>query len=188
MKDKLAFAFATATTGATLYSVPSWQGFLTDACLWASAASGLTIVVLLVTRHLGDRARLFEVKWLALFLAGMPLIYLVRWIVDGGMLAGRGGLIIELAGVLLYSALAVVGLKRYWFLAAGIAAHGIGWDIWHYYPKSAYIPSWYAIGCLVVDVGLAVYAATRVSAWQRARQRLQTAVPGSRAESANAGR
>jgi len=98
MKDKLAFAFATATTGATLYSVPSWQGFLTDACLWASAASGLTIVVLLVTRHLGDRARLFEVKWLALFLAGMPLIYLVRWIVDGGMLAGRGGLIIELAG------------------------------------------------------------------------------------------
>ena len=172
MKEKLAFAFAAATTAEILYSVPSWHGFLTDACLWASAAAGLTILVLFVTRHLGERAWLFEVKWLALFLAGMPFIYLVRCILNGGTLAGRSGVFIELAGVLFYSSLAVIGLRRYWFLAAGIAAHGVGWDIWHYHPKSAYIPSWYAIGCLVVDVGLAVYAATRISAWQRANQRV----------------
>jgi hypothetical protein len=174
MKDKLAFAFAAATTAATLYSVPTWQGFLLDPCLWAAAIAALTIILLLVTRHLGDRARLFEVKWLALFLAGMPLIYVGRWILDGGLLAGYGALILEVAGLLFYATLAVLGLRQHWFLVAGIAAHGMGWDIWHYYPKSGYIPAWYAIGCLLVDVGLAVYAATRVPLWQRAEERLRT--------------
>lgn len=179
MRDKLAFAFAAATTAATVYSIPSWHGFWFDPCRWAYAFAALTIVLLLVTRHLGDRAKLFEVKWLALFLAGMPLIYLGRWILDGRMLAGYRGLIIELAGLLFYATLAVVGLRRPWFLVAGIAAHGIGWDIWHYYPRSGYIPSWYALGCLVVDVGLAVYAATRVRVWHIARERLRL-VNGSR--------
>lgn len=172
MKDKLAFAFAAASTAVALYIVPSWHEFLTDPCLWAPAAAGATILLLLVTRHLGDGARLFEVRWLALFLAGMPLIYLARWILSRGDIAGHGWLAAELGGVLVYVTLAILGLKRYWLLAVGIAAHGIAWDSWHYFPGSSYVPSWYAVECLVVDIGLAAYAAARIPAWRRAQERL----------------
>jgi len=175
MKDKLAFAFAAMSTAVSLYLVPSWHGLATDPCLWASVASAVTILLLLVTRHLGDRARLFEVRWLALFLAGMPVIYLARWILRAGPTRGYGWLLVELAGALVYVTLAVLGLKRHWLIAAGIAAHGIAWDLWHYVPGSSYIPSWYAIGCLVVDIGLATYAAARIPAWRRAEERLADA-------------
>jgi hypothetical protein len=175
VRDKLAFAFAAASTAVSLYAVPSWHGFATDPCLWASAASAITIILLLVTRHLGDHARLFEMRWLAVFLAGMPVIYLARWILSPRQVAGYAWLAVELAGVLLYVTLAVLGLKRHWLIAAGIAAHGIAWDAWHYFPGSSYIPCWYAIGCLVVDIGLATYAATRIPAWRRAEERLRDA-------------
>lgn len=89
MKAKLAFAFAAATTAVSLYAVPSWHGFATDPCLWASAASATTILLLLVTRHLQDHARLFEMRWLALFLAGMPLISLARWILNAAPYAAN---------------------------------------------------------------------------------------------------
>jgi len=175
VKDKLAFAFAAATAAAMLYAVPSWRGFATDPCLWASVAAGATILLLLVTRHLGDHARLFEVRWLAVFLAGMPLIYLARWTLKAAPTGKSTWLLVELAGVLLYVTLAILGLKRPWLIAAGIAAHGIAWDVWHYFPGSSYIPSWYAIGCLVVDIGLGTYAATRIPAWRRAEERIRDA-------------
>jgi hypothetical protein len=172
VKEKLAFAFAAVSTAVTVYLVPSWRGFGTDPCLWASVAAVVTILVLLVTRHLGDHASLFEVRWLALFLSGMPVIYLGRWILSPRHAAGYTWLFVELGGVLLYVTLAVLGLRRHWLLAAGIAAHGIIWDSWHYSPGSSYIPSWYAIGCLIVDVGLATYAATRIPVWRRAEERI----------------
>ena len=175
MKDKLAFAFAAATAAAMLYAVPSWHGFATDPCLWASVAAGATILLLLVTRHLGDHARLFEVRWLALFLAGMPLIYLARWILKAEPTGRSGWLLVELVGLLLYGTLSILGLKRPWLIAAGIAAHGIAWDVWHYFPGSSYIPSWYAIGCLVVDIGLGTYAAARIPAWRRVEERIRDA-------------
>src|SRR6476659_1164220 len=81
-------------------------------------------------------------------------------------------MLVELVGFLIYVTLAVLGLKRHWLIAAGIAAHGIAWDLWHYVPGSSYIPSWYAIACLVVDIGLATYAAARIPAWRRAEERL----------------
>ena len=172
MRDKLAFAFAAASSAVMLYLVPSWHGFLTDPCLWASVAAGVTIVLLLVTRHLGDRARLFEVRWLALFLAAMPMIYLARLLLNGQTATGHSWLALELAGVAIYVTLAILGLKHHWLLAVGIAAHGAAWDSWHYFPGSSYIPSWYAIGCLVVDVGLAAYVAARIPAWRRAQERV----------------
>jgi hypothetical protein len=172
VKEKLAFAFAAGSTAVTVYLVPSWRGFATDPCLWASVAAVVTILVLLVTRHLGDHASLFEVRWLALFLSGMPVLHLGRWILSPRHAAGYTWLFVELGGVLLYVTLAVLGLRRHWLLAAGIAAHGIIWDSWHYSPGSSYIPSWYAIGCLIVDVGLATYAATRIPVWRRAEERI----------------
>jgi hypothetical protein len=108
-----------------------------------------------------------ERRVLALFLAGMPLVYVASWLVTRGAGTGGGWLWVEIAGFPLYTALAILGIRRSpWLLAAGIAAHGLAWDSWHYFTKTAYIPGWYAIGCFLVDIGLGIYIATRIPAWR----------------------
>jgi hypothetical protein len=58
--------------------------------------------------------------------------------------------------------LALLGWKRSpWFLAVGIATHGIAWDAWHF-KTSPFIPDWYCVFCLAIDLTLAVYVALRV--------------------------
>jgi hypothetical protein len=169
VKEKLALGFAAVLTAVSLYLVPSWQGALTDPCHLAGIFSAATIILLLVTRHLGRRGILIERRVLAVFLAGMPLIYVASWLATHGAGASGGWLWVEIAGVPVYATLAVLGLRRSpWFLAAGIAAHGLAWDSWHYYANTGYIPSWYAIGCFLVDLGLGLYIAARIPAWQRA--------------------
>lgn len=169
MKEKLALGVAAALTAVTLYLVPSWQAAFTDPCHIAGILSAGTIVLLLVTRHLGRRGIVIERRFLALFLAGMPLIYVASWLATRGAGTSSGWLWVEIAGVPLYSALAALGLTRSpWFLALGIVAHGVAWDSWHYFANTGYIPHWYAIGCFLVDVGLGLYIATRIPVWQLA--------------------
>ena len=169
MKEKLAFGFAAALTAVSLHLVPSWQGAFTDPCHLALVFSAGTIVVLLVTRHLGRQGIAIERRVLALFLAGMPLVYVASWLVTRGAGASNRWLWVEIAAFPLYASLAALGLTRSpWLLAAGIAAHGVAWDSWHYFTNTAYVPVWYAIGCFLVDVGLGLYIATRIPAWQRA--------------------
>ncbi|HYC22875.1 MAG TPA: hypothetical protein VEI94_09230 [Candidatus Bathyarchaeia archaeon] len=167
--ERLALAFATVLTAFALLAVPDWQDTLTDVCRQAAIFAVLTIVVLYVTRLLGPRGVAIERVWLALFLAGMPLVYVVSWLATGGAGTSVGWLWVEIAAFPLYAALAVLGLKRSpWLLAAGIAAHGIAWDAWHYLLGSPYIPLWYAIGCLLADVGISVYIVARLPAWRAA--------------------
>ena len=49
------------------------------------------------------------------------------------------------------------------FIPTGIGAHGL-WDAWHIghsaFLGPRYITRWYAVFCLVVDVGFAAYAAS----------------------------
>jgi len=163
--ERVALAGATALTACTLAMVPSWRGTLADPCHQGAIAAAVTIAILFATRRMGSRGVALERVVMALFLAGMPLIYIAGWLVTGGGGAGRAWLAIELAGLPVYAALALLGLRRSaWFLAAGIAAHGLGWDAWHLH--SDYIPRWYAIGCLLVDVGLALYVAARAATWR----------------------
>jgi hypothetical protein len=167
--ERAALALATVLTAFTLAQVPSWQEVLLDPCRQAAVAAGITIVLLYVTRLRGRRGIAFERRLLAAFLIAMPLVYIASWLTTGGNGADRAWLWIEVIGLPAYAGLAVLGLRRSpWFLAAGIAGHGIAWDAWHL--GSPYIPTWYAIGCLVVDVGLALYVATRIPAWRRTRR------------------
>jgi len=166
MKERIALAVATVLTAVGIYMVPSWQGFLTDVCLQAAVFAAATIVLMHVTRFLGRRGIAIERIALALFLAGMPLVYIVRWLVFRSG-AGTGWLWIELFGLIVYVALAVLGLKMSpWFLAAGIAGHGFGWDLWHYYVTATYIPHWYSIACLLADIGLGIYITARIPVWR----------------------
>jgi hypothetical protein len=132
----------------------------------ATLTALVVVVALVVTRSLGDRALRFE-RWVfALFLAGMPLVYVSSWFVYassglGSRDASTSWLAIELVGVPVYGALAVIGLRRSpWVLAAGILAHGVFWDAWHI-GWTPFVPDWYAVGCLVTDVAMAIYVAVR---------------------------
>jgi len=149
-----------------LYRVP-WQ-VSGDPCLLAAAASVLLFILLWLTRWRGLRGVNFERNLLAAFLAGMPLVYVVRY-----LFASRGRVAdfwfsVEVLGLCIFAALAVLGVKRSpWFLAIGIVFHGLTWDSWHY-RNSTYMPDWYAFACFAVDLALGAYVAARVPAYQRA--------------------
>ena len=154
--DILAFSFLFAQVPAILWIVPQWSiGLLREPVYLAVMASVLITVWITLLRLRGRRGSRLEQWALALFLAGMPLVYLWSWL----RAPQPGWLGIELVGLVLFAGLAALGLFRSaWFLALGIAAHGLFWDLWHY-GRTEFIPDWYTIGCLMVDVGIGVYAA-----------------------------
>jgi hypothetical protein len=96
----------------------------------------------------------------------MPPIYVSSFLIAPVPGGSAPWLFIELAAVPLYGALAIAGYRgRFALLPIGIAAHGIGWDAWHY-ARSAYIPDWYSIACLELDIAMALYVAARIPRWR----------------------
>lgn len=167
--EQFALALMVSLTLITLYRIPSWQSTFTDPCHIASILCGATVLLMFITRLLGPRALAFEPIVMMLFLAGMPLVYIASYLIMGD---GFGSMWfwVEILGLPIYVLLAMLGLKRSpWFLVVGIAAHGLAWDIWHY-PNSTYIPTWYATGCLFVDIGISIYLAARIPAWRTLEQ------------------
>lgn len=151
-----------------LYMVPSWQA-LGNPFLLGAVASAVTAACLWLTRWLGLRAMRFERGWLAAFLVGMPVVYLLGWFVTRDR-AASSWIWVELVGLAIYAAFAALGLtKSPWFFAIGIAGHGLAWDSWHY-RNSAYVPDWYAVACLLVDLVLGAYLVARMSAYREARR------------------
>jgi len=127
---------------------------------WASVAVSLALVAL---RYLGQRRLRFERLLYALFLAGMPFIYVAAaWRMGSGSDVAR-----ELVGVPIYVGLAAWGYSRSFpVLGLGIAAHGLGWDFWHQ-GSAPYIASWYPLACLVIDLALGFLAITQASAHEQ---------------------
>lgn len=151
----------------TLYMVPSWRT-AGDPFLLAVVAGAVTNACLWLTRWLGSRAMKFERVWLAGFLVGMPLVYVMGWFVARDR-AASSWIWLEILGLPLFATLTAFGLKTPpWFLALGIAGHGLTWDSWHY-KNSAYVPTWYALACLLVDLTLAAYVTARLSSYSLTR-------------------
>ena len=147
----------------TLYMVPSWQS-RGGPFLLAAVAGAVTVVCLWLTRWLGSWAIEFERTMLAGFLVAMPLVYVMGWFAARDH-AASSWIWVELLGLGLFAAFAALGLKSSpWFLAIGIAGHGFAWDLWHY-KNSAYIPDWYAVACMLVDLALGAYVAARIPAY-----------------------
>lgn len=132
---------------------------------FATLAAVLVTATLILLRLLPRRRLQLEKLTLALFLAGMPMIYV--W---AAWLAGDvGGMKLEAVGLLLFTLLAWQGYRTApVLLGVGILAHGIAWDAWHH-GHSAYMPDWYALGCLLVDVALGLLVFTQLPAWRSAR-------------------
>jgi hypothetical protein len=75
---------------------------------------------------------------------------------------------VEVLGTIIFVALAVLGVKRSpWFLAIGMVLHGLAWDTWHY-RNSTYIPDWYAVACLTVDLAFGAYVVARIPTYHKA--------------------
>lgn len=166
-RDGVGLLFLVAQLVATPLVVPDWAfSHLWQPVYVAAIASILTSLLILGLRVSGRRGSGLERQALALFLAGMPLIYLASW----ALAPEPGWLGIELVGLVVYGTLAFLGWKRsVWFLAAGIAAHGVFWDAWHH-GRVGFVPDWYAVGCFIVDVGLGIYVATEVPRFEEQRR------------------
>ena len=162
-RERLALSGAALLTAWALWLVPDWRPavLFSDPCTMAIFAAGLVLGALAITRTSSTwTAR--EPRIFALFLAVMPLIYVARSSLSGT----DHGRWVEWAGLAIFGTLAWIGYSRTpWILAAGIAAHGLLWDTWHLH--SDFIPAWYALGCLLVDVGLAGYVAVRIRSWPK---------------------
>ena len=148
-----------AATIALFWIVPEVSiAHLDDPSYWGLIGYAATLAVV-GARVVGRRSPASERRWMVGFLVGMPLVYVADWLRFGGT---TGWLGIELAGLILYSGLAWLSIRRSpWFLPWGMAAHAL-WDAAHY-DRVGFIPSWYALGCIVVDIALAVYIAGRVA-------------------------
>jgi len=147
----------------SVYRVP-WQ-VSGDPCLLAVAATVVIVICLWITRWRGLSGLNSERNLLAGFLAGTPLVYVSRYLFASTGRMANYWFWVEVLGTIIFVALAVLGLKGSpWFLAVGIVAHGLAWDTWHY-RNSTYIPDWYAIACLAVDLAFGAYVATRVPAY-----------------------
>jgi hypothetical protein len=128
--------------------------------------STFAVTLLLLASRLTGTDR-FDRLVLAVFLAGMQLIYVWAAILHGD----RGDLGVEAIGALAFVGVALAGYARWpWLIGVGIIAHGVAWDTWHH-GRSSYIPDWYSLGCLVTDLGVGVFALARSEA--------STAVPRS---------
>jgi hypothetical protein len=77
--------------------------------------------------------------------------------------APRSWLILEVGGFVLFSLVALLGLRRsMWFVVVGWAAHPV-WDVvLHKVLSVGFVPEWYPVGCAGFDLLLAVYIARRV--------------------------
>ena len=121
----------------------------------------LLLAVLALARATGHvRA---ERAALALFLAAMPIVYLRAALLHPGSRVWP-----EVVGAVLFAGAAARGYARPTLLVAGIAAHGVGWDLWHL--GTGPVPSWYAVACALVDVGVGAYAAGRLGAWDSTKR------------------
>jgi hypothetical protein len=159
-KDLVGLVVMGVCTGLTLAMVPG-EVLARPAGPPAQAIYGFLLTLVALGLFRAFRRPRSERVWLAMLLALMPVVY----IRTGLMQDPPANLTIQLVGFALFTGLAIGGLFHSpWLLVLGLLAHGLAWDIWHL--DGTVVPRWYALACVLVDVGLAAYAATRVAAWQ----------------------
>ncbi len=162
-RDRIGTAVLVAATLVSLTIIPDWPWkHLDDPAYWGVVGFFLVLVPLAWHRSGRGGGPVGERRLLLAFLAAMPLIYLACWLRFGGT---RSALLIELAGGVIYWTITWLAARGSpWILAIGIAGHGL-WDAAHY-GRTDYVPDWYALACLVVDVGVGAWVAGRLGVWR----------------------
>ena len=77
--------------------------------------------------------------------------------------AGTQWLMIELIGLVVFTLIAVLGLRvSPWFLVLGWASH-VWWDIFlHLVREQVFVPDWYPVACISFDLIVAAYIAAKL--------------------------
>ena len=123
--------------------------------LLLGAVSSLVLITL--TRRLAPKLEL-RIYALSLFVAA--LIYVV-FTARG---ATNAWLALEVAGLLVFTLLALLGLKVSALLLAFAWALHAAWDVLlHKLLTAAFVPDWYPLTCLSFDLVLAIYLVRQVS-------------------------
>ena len=163
----LFYALVVLAPHSALYDFPTAETL-------AGLATVVVAIALVVLRCLPKRRLRFERLIYAVFLAAMPFIYLAAALKQGS----SSDIAIELVGVPVFAGLAVFGYyKSFLALGLGLAAHGLGWDLWHH-GSASYIAGWYPSACLLVDLALGFLVFTQASVHQVSNKALQrTATP-----------
>jgi hypothetical protein len=126
---------------------------------YLASLSSIAVILLLGASRFAARGRRIDRQILAVFLGGMPVVYAWAAILRGNTV----DLAVEAIGILIFGGAAIVGYRRVpWLLGAGIIAHGLAWDAWHH-GRSAFIADWYSAGCMIVDLGIGLYALARLT-------------------------
>jgi len=148
----------------TVWLVPDWSlRYFSEPAYIGILGDATAVALVLVSRAL--RAPRLERGTLALFLNLMPAVYLAGW----GLTEHGTWVWIEIVGLAVFATLTILGLLvSPWYLGLGIIAHGALWDVWHHqrFVTQHFIPSWYAIACLIADVGVGIYACLRIPVWK----------------------
>ncbi len=165
--ERFAFVGLVGQLVFTLFIVPTSPfGRMGEPIYLAAISSSSLTIALMVMRMRARRDVHLEKLLLALFLGAMPMIYTLTALRNGET---SSVLAIEATAIVVFGGLAVIGfVDSPWYLAAGIAAHGLIWDGSHH--ADLVVPGWYAVFCLVVDVMLAAYVATQVNAYSFAKE------------------
>lgn len=165
LKDVLAIIALVGSCIAICFLIPDLPWLhIGEPAYGAVLSTPCMVVGIFIARLFGTRGARAERILFALFLMAMPLVYIGGFLRLGKWIAPW--LWLELLGAAIFTTFAVLGLYRSPnFLVVGIAAHGLCWDSWHYH-RVDYIPDWYAVGCLIIDVGFALYALGRVKVWR----------------------
>src|SRR5262245_54704148 len=158
----LYYALVVLAPHSALYDFPTAETL-------AGLATVVVAIALVVLRCLPKRLWHVERLIYAGFLAAMPFIYLAAALKRGS----SSDVAIELVGVAVFVSLALFGYyKSFLVLGLGMAAHGLGWDLWHH-GSGSYIASWYPLACLLVDLALGLLVLTQASVHQMPNKALQ---------------
>ena len=127
------------------------------------AVSAFVFIIIIARRSAANWEK--RIYAAGLFIAA--LIYVGFAIIGGASLNWN---VIELAGLIVFTLFAVLGLKlSIWLLAAGWALHGL-WDaLLHMAQHEHFFPEWYPVICLGFDLIVAVYIAARFKALNHTR-------------------
>ena len=117
---------------------------------------GLAILFLLFARTRGPR-REFFISSIGLIVAAL---FYVAFSFTG---ATTQWFVIEVIGLVVFTIIAVFGLRvSLWFLALGWAAH-VSWDVvLHLFREQSFVPEWYPVACISFDLIIAAYIAAKL--------------------------
>ena len=157
-RSALAFGLLALATAAALLFVPDWpHRHLDDPAYWGVIGYLAILPFLWGARHQTFGPATRNRQLILLFLLALQVVYVAGWLRFGG---SPTELVVQLAGLALWIGIAALARRADLVLWLGCAAHA-AWDGFHH-GRIDFIPGWYALACLVIDLGMGLFVWLRL--------------------------